>query len=184
MQIRQTKFFIPEAESRFWEALYILDYKFLLIPLCFFFLRIWACLQTLIQYYIGVQIPTTVDILLNYLAVSWLSLLWIEIVIPVIISPIRPTSLSLPLPPPLSISLSPFAILLPLSRTLVTPLKALLTPFSSSCSQRRFVRQFSTSTIGEKCAEEGKIRHLFHPRTVTPIQWSQKLWPPASLPNH
>ena len=77
LQIRQTKLFLPEAESKFWEALYILDYKFLLIPLCFFFLRIWACVQILIQYYIGVEIPTTIDIILNYLAVSWLvCLLW------------------------------------------------------------------------------------------------------------
>ena len=69
-QIIETKTFLPEAEARFWEALYILDYKFLLIPFVFFFLRIWACIQLMLHYYIGVDMPMPVHVTLNYLSVS------------------------------------------------------------------------------------------------------------------
>lgn len=62
--------FLPEAEKRFWEALYILDYKFLLVPIFFFFLRVWACIQLMIHYYFDVQVPTAVHIALDYLTVS------------------------------------------------------------------------------------------------------------------
>lgn len=70
IQIIETKSYLPEAESRFREALYILDYKFLLIPLVFFFLRVWACIQLMLHYYIGVKAPLPFHITLNYLAVS------------------------------------------------------------------------------------------------------------------
>ena len=78
-----------------------------------------------------------------------------------------------PIPTPLSLSLFLSLSGPSHSRTLVTLLKALLMPFSLSCSQRKFARQSSTATIGEKCADEGKTKHLIR-QTVTIIQLNRK----------
>ena len=71
MQLRKTKLYLPQAEGRFWEAVHILDYNFLLIPVVFTLLRMWTCIVDLVFVYIHVQqSPPWVNLTFVYLAVS------------------------------------------------------------------------------------------------------------------
>ena len=46
--------------SKFWTAVHKVDYKFLLIPLAFIFLRIWTCIMTIISDYMDMNIHNEV----------------------------------------------------------------------------------------------------------------------------
>lgn len=56
-------------EFRF--ALHSIDYKFLLIPLIFIFLRLWSFIEDVLYVYIGVHhVPEALAVLLTLLGVS------------------------------------------------------------------------------------------------------------------
>lgn len=69
-QFKQMKQYLRNAEGRFWEAVHILDYHFLFIPLVFTLLRMWTCLVGILYVYIQIrQMPDWLNITLVYLAV-------------------------------------------------------------------------------------------------------------------
>ena len=64
------KQYLHNAEGRFWEAVHILDYHFLFIPLVFTLLRMWTCLVGILYVYIQIrQTPDWLNVTLVYLAV-------------------------------------------------------------------------------------------------------------------
>lgn len=70
-QLKQTQLYLPNAEARLLEAIYILDYRFLLIPVVFTLLRMWTCIVIIISVYVQWQgEPLWLNILLVYLSVS------------------------------------------------------------------------------------------------------------------
>ncbi len=73
LQLRQTKLYLPQAEGKFWEAVHILDYNFLLIPVVFTLLRIWTSIMDIMFVYVRVQYsPLWLNITFVYLSVSYL----------------------------------------------------------------------------------------------------------------
>ena len=52
-QIERSKQFVHPG--RLWSAVHGIDYKFLLIPLAFIFLRIWTCIVAIISDYSNVM---------------------------------------------------------------------------------------------------------------------------------
>ena len=74
-QFKQMKQYLHNAEGRFWEAVHILDYHFLFIPLVFTLLRMWTCLVGILYVYIQIkQTPDWLNVTLVYLAVRCLIL--------------------------------------------------------------------------------------------------------------
>ena len=70
-QFKQTRQYLRDAEGRFWEAVYILDYQFLFIPLVFTLLRMWTCIVGLLYVYIQIrETPDWLNVTLVYFAVS------------------------------------------------------------------------------------------------------------------
>lgn len=73
MQLRQTKLYLPQAEGRFWEAVHILDYNFLFIPIAFTLLRMWTSIVDIVFVYVQVKqsmTPLWLNLTFVYLAVS------------------------------------------------------------------------------------------------------------------
>ena len=72
-QHKRTKKFV--SERRFWQAINVLDYKFLFIPVVFTVLRIWSCIMNVLFVYsdVGYHLPKGVTIALIYLSVSELT---------------------------------------------------------------------------------------------------------------
>ena len=73
MQRKRTKKFI--SERRFWQAVNMLDYKFVFIPVAFIVLRIWSCIMNVLYVYsdVGYKLPKGVGSALIYLSVSELT---------------------------------------------------------------------------------------------------------------
>ena len=73
MQHKRTKKFV--SERRFWQAVNVLDYKFMFIPVAFTVLRIWSCIMNVLYVYseVGKNLPKGVGIALIYLSVSELN---------------------------------------------------------------------------------------------------------------
>ena len=73
MQRKRTKKFI--SERRFWQAVNMLDYKFVFIPVAFIVLRIWSCIMNVLYVYsdVGYKLPKGVGNTLIYLSVSELN---------------------------------------------------------------------------------------------------------------
>ena len=73
MQHKRTKKFV--SERRFWQAINVLDYKFVFIPVAFIILRIWTCIMNVLYVYsqVGYKLPKGVGIALIYLSVSELT---------------------------------------------------------------------------------------------------------------
>ena len=60
--------------EKFWSSLSHVDYKFVIIPVVFVFLRIWTEIVNILYLYIRIDVkklPTQVDLALLYLSVSW-----------------------------------------------------------------------------------------------------------------
>ena len=61
------------SPDRFWSSLHHVDYKFLIIPVVFVFLRVWTEILSILYDYIKIapeRVPTGINLLLYYLAVS------------------------------------------------------------------------------------------------------------------
>lgn len=73
MQHKRTKKFV--SERRFWQAVNMLDYKFVFIPVAFTVLRIWSCIMNVLYVYsdVGYKLPKGVANALIYLSVSELT---------------------------------------------------------------------------------------------------------------
>ena len=56
----------------FWEAMHNIDYKFILIPVMFIFLRVWSLIISILLDYCRVKVPATALKALVYMAVSLL----------------------------------------------------------------------------------------------------------------
>ena len=75
MQIKETKNY-NITPKRFWSSLHHVDYKFVLIPVVFVFLRIWTGIMNILYLYIRVDevatytLPQWINQALLYLSVS------------------------------------------------------------------------------------------------------------------
>lgn len=62
------------TEDKFWSSLNHVDYKFVIIPIVFVFLRIWSEIVVILYIYVKIGFKTLskeVNLALFYLAVSW-----------------------------------------------------------------------------------------------------------------
>ena len=74
VQIKETKDYI--TPKRFWSSLHHVDYKFVIIPVVFVFLRIWTSIMNILYLYVRVDevtphsLPQWLNQTLLYLSVS------------------------------------------------------------------------------------------------------------------
>ena len=71
IQVRDVEELI--SPERFWSSLHHVDYKFLIIPVVFVFLRVWSIILSILYDYIQLdvnQVPSNVNLALLYLSVS------------------------------------------------------------------------------------------------------------------
>ena len=75
VQIKEVKNYI--TPKRFWSSLHHVDYKFVIIPVVFVFLRIWTGIMNILYLYIRVDevatLPQRLNQALLYLSVSDIS---------------------------------------------------------------------------------------------------------------
>ena len=57
-------------KEKFWSSLNHVDYKFVIIPVVFVFLRIWTEIVVILYIYVKIGLPTGANLALFYLAVS------------------------------------------------------------------------------------------------------------------
>ncbi len=72
-QLQQARKLLTQAntEEKFWEAVNILGYKFLSIPVAFILLRVWTCLEDLVYvYFQPSETPFWLDLTFQYLTIS------------------------------------------------------------------------------------------------------------------
>ena len=72
------------SPERFWSSLHHVDYKFLIIPVVFVFLRVWTIILSILYDYVQLdikQVPSKLNLALLYLSVSKSSKLILKIVV-------------------------------------------------------------------------------------------------------
>ena len=70
MQVKEVEEYI--SSKRFWSSLHHVDYKFLIIPVVFVFLRVWSIILSVLYDYLQMdvdQVPYQFNLALLYLSV-------------------------------------------------------------------------------------------------------------------
>ena len=71
LQVNAIKDYI--TPDKFWSSLHHVDYKFLIIPVVFVFLRVWSAILSILYDYIQLDVshvPKSLNMVLLYLSVS------------------------------------------------------------------------------------------------------------------